>query len=203
MDDWGEWCSNLHEIDAIMKKRSKHLLRIAMAEQSFMEAGAMIDHILLNNLDSTGHLYSSCVVGAVVCYCRPFVGANGLGSLSEKVFGDFSDSESPVSYSKMHSDLLTARNKLCPHLDLQYGEAEFHARHYKENPGQIVLWLRSDGFSIRTTHTDLPPRRLEFAKKVITFQLARTDKQSKAIISSMLNEPGIQLGFHIFEPNVL
>lgn len=60
---------------------SKHFLRCALAEQAFLEADAMIDHVLKNQFPKDSHLYQACVAGIVTSYCRPFTAGQGLGNL--------------------------------------------------------------------------------------------------------------------------
>jgi hypothetical protein len=182
-----------------MKDRSKYLLRIAMADQAFKEADAMADHILSSKLDPGGHLYFACVAGVVTCYCRPFMSAQGLGPLP-KDFEDFTASESPSDYARMHSDMLVARDKLQAHFDFHYGEAEFHGQRYMLHPGEVELYLGTDGYEIRTNHTILPPQRIEFARKLIEFQQARIQKQLTDFAISMLEETGGKLGSYVFVP---
>jgi hypothetical protein len=182
-----------------MKDRSKYLLRIAMADQAFKEADAMATHILSSKPDPEDHLYYACIAGLVICYCRPFKSAQGLGSLP-KDFEDFTTSESPQDYARMHSDMFVARDKLQAHFDLHYGEAEFHAQRYTLHPGEVELYLGPDGYGVQTNHTILPPHRVEFSRKLVAFQQARIKKQLTDFAISMLKETGGKRGSYVFVP---
>jgi hypothetical protein len=183
---------------AELNKRAKYLLRLGLAEQAFLEAEAMIDHVIQNRLDPSGHLYFACVAGIVVSYCRPFRSANGLGDLPKNL-QDFQDSEDPKTFSEVHSNLVAARDKVAGHHDADFAEAQFQEKRLSVHPGQVTILFGEKGYGIETNVRNLSPTAVGVAKRLIAFQLRRVRALQTEFVISVLKETRAQYPFIVFQ----
>ncbi|WP_414664846.1 hypothetical protein [Horticoccus sp. 23ND18S-11] len=182
-----------------MKDRSKHFLRLALANQAMREADAMASHIMTTKIAPGSDLYHAAVAGMVTSYCRPFMSATGLGPLSSE-FGRFKDAPHPKSYTQLHLDLFTARDKIAAHFDLEYGEGQFHQKKYTLHPGEVELTLERHRFGVSTNHTTLGPDSIGFIRLLIAFQMKRIDAAQATFAISIAKEANGRLGAYVFTP---
>ena len=182
-----------------MKDRSKHFLRLALADQAFREADAIAEHLLVTNIEPGSHLYHAGVAGLATSYCRPFMSATGLGPISPE-FGVFKNFEDPAFFAQVHLDLFTARDKIAAHFDLEYGEGEFHQKKYSLHPGEVELRLERKIFIVSTNHTTLPQQRVADARMLIALQLKRVLNAQSDFAISIIKQTGGRLGSYIFAP---
>ena len=182
-----------------MKDRSKQLLRLSLADQSFREADAIAEHLLSTNIEPGSHLYHAGITGLVTSYCRPFMSASGLGRLAPD-FEVFSNTEDAAFFTQVHIDISTARDKLAAHFDLEYGVEEYQKKRYTLHPGEVELELGPKGFAARTNHTTLPPERIRHIRMLISLQLQRVQKGLSDFAISILKETNGKLGSYVFVP---
>jgi hypothetical protein len=181
-----------------MKGRSKHFLRLALAEQAFLEADAMAEHILANKFATDSHLYQACVAGLVTSYTRPFTESEGLGRLPKDI-DDFTGSADSTTLDRTHTELMLGRNKVLAHFDLKYGEAKFQAGEYHTHPGDVVLCLHDKGFDIQTQLFVLLPAALIASRQLIAHQRAKIQKLQSDFAIEVLKSTRGQLGNYVFK----
>lgn len=181
-----------------MKGRSKHFLRLALAEQAFLEADAMAEHIFANKFDPNSHIYQACVAGLVTSYTRPFTEGEGLGRLP-KDFDEFKDSADPATLARTHQELMLGRNKILAHFDLKYGEAKFQAGEYHTHPGDVVLHLHDKGFDIQTQLFVLIPAAINAARQLIAHQRSKILKLQSDFAIEVLKSTHGQLGYYVLQ----
>ncbi len=155
-----------------MKTSEKELLRWALADHAFREADALAKHILDSKMEPGTHLFSACVAGVVVSYCRPFMGAEGLGPLPLEM-RQFTGEKFEPMLMRTHETLFEARNKLVAHFDRLHGEERFKNGEYHFSPSEVIFDLRSVGTEVTTTGTHLHPVLLEHAHGLFLFQMER------------------------------
>lgn len=181
-----------------MKGRSKHFLRLALAEQAFLEADAMAEHILANKFEHNSHIYQACVAGLVTSYTRPFTECEGLGRLP-KDFDDFTGSPDPASLDRTHKELMLGRNKILAHFDLKHGEAKFQAGEYHTHPGDVVLCLHDKGFDIQTQLFVLLPAAIIASRQLVAHQRAKIQKLQSDFAIEVLKFTGGKLGYYVLK----
>lgn len=181
------------EIPQSLQPQLKSFLRLALAEHAFLEADAMVEHLLIEDISPFSHLYHACIAAIVSSYCRPFMEATGLGPLPSK-FKAFNDHNNSELLNVTHEQLFTARNKLFAHFDLQYGDSEHRESRYALHPGEVVLSLEREGYTIQTNVTIFPPERVADTKELLKYQIERVKKDQSQFVISLLKEtqrPGL------------
>ena len=177
----------------------KALLRFAMAEQAFLEAKAMANHLLSAKMQDGSHLYQACVTGMATSYCRPFTAAEGLGKLPAD-FETFDDSASPAKFSEWHHHMLVGRNKFLAHFDLKFGIEKFTEGQYQDHPGKIILELCADGYNIRTNSTTMRPEVIQYFVELIDYQIKKLQEHQNKLIIAMIKEYGFKPGSYVVTP---
>jgi len=168
--------------------RTRLVLRLALAIQSFREADAMAEIILSSKLEPGSHGYHGSVTGLAVSYCRPFMQADGLGSI-HKDFESFSEAGKDATvFEAIHQDILTFRNRIAAHHDLEYADGEFQKKNLPHDPSSFVLKLGRKDYAVGSKHTTLPPWRIGEAQKLLTFQIARAQQALSSVVISIAKE---------------
>ena len=159
------------------------ILRFALADHAFREALAMTQHLLETKIDANSHLCSCAMAGIAVCYCRPFMRADGLGPLPD-AYRDFPTPE----LKRIHETVFEARNKLTAHLDVMH-VAGLHAQGVIQNhPGEVKVHLTMEGAFFETTATYLHPDRLPEVKALCEFQMGRMNEVMGGISVELLKQ---------------
>lgn len=178
--DVGEIPSGLINLSQEMSFTEKEILRFALADHAFREARALTQHLLSTPGDHASHLCSGSLAGIAVCYCRPFMAANGLGSLPDE-FRKFPSQE----LERIHDTVFEARNKLTAHMDVIH-VAGLHTKGAVQNhPGEVAVHLTEQGAIFETTATYLHPDRLPAILSLCEFQMER--------VGGLLGQAGAEL----------
>lgn len=180
-------------------KKWKNILRLALAEQAFLEAKAMTDSLLKECPDPGSHLYNSCIAGLAISYARPFTSSQGLGSLPAE-FEKFSGIKNEINIESIHKDLIILRNKIAAHVDLPYANVAFQKGQYKLNPNEIKIQLTLAGVIVETNHTTLPKHRLAITAELFAIQGERTSEKIAEFGVELLKRDK-KLGSYIFKVN--
>ncbi len=129
------------------EKQLKMFKRLMLGKLCFQRAAALAEHMLKTRPEPLGLVYSPMVTGIVGTYMRPFMSANGLGSLPP----EFEKLPTPI-LQEYHDHVKEARHKLHAHHDLL--SAATFTIESGEQP--LCMKVRFDGTSTLALQPDLP-----------------------------------------------
>ena len=170
-----------------MKPWEKNLLRFALADHAFREADALAEHIIEFKSPADSHLMSAALTGVVVCYCRPFVSATGLGPLPQSM-QEFTGVKEEKALRAAHDTLFEARHRMAAHFDRTHSEAQHKAGVLPLAPSEVVIDLQRHGFVVSTNAAYLNPEMLPAARTLFTFQMKRVTEHLGVFAVELLKE---------------
>ncbi len=178
--------------------------RLDLAAVSFRECKAVTEQAMKVRLTKlTGALYSGCVAGAITTYTRPFMAAEGLGSLNKKYSVGFENEE----MQSTHDDLIKNRNTIFAHRDL------VAAKSFVLKPGSHPVTYESriiispspsgKGASIKSVPAllYLDESSLPGIIELCDFQIARASKEVRALLKDMAGEKVYRPGLYVVGDN--
>ena len=180
-----------------MKASDKELLRYALADHAFREADALAQHIIESKFSPDSHVVSAALAGVVVCYCRPFMSATGLGPLPQAM-QRFDGEKEEVGLRTIHEHLMEARHKLAAHFDRDYSEEKHKSGVLLLPPSEVTVELKREGFVVATNAAYMNPDGLPMARALFAFQMERVKARLGSIAVAMLSEHK-KLGKFVFK----
>ena len=170
-----------------MKPWEKDLLRFALADHAFQEADALAAHIIESKLAPDSHLLSASIAGVVVCYCRPFMSASGLGPLP-KSMAEFSNEKGGKLLLAAHNMIIEARQKFAAHFDRTFCEEQHAAGILPLSPSEVRVDLERKGFTVSTHSSYLNPNNVPLLRILFGIQQKRVKSRLGAIAVELLKE---------------
>lgn len=108
-------------VDIVRRNKNLELHRVAVAARDIGCAKDGFNAIISLDSNPADHMYQVLLFGAVISYCRPFIGSEGLGKSSTK-WTRFDDRK----IKNLHTDLLSYRNSTVAHSDIDNNQLHIY-----------------------------------------------------------------------------
>lgn len=156
----------------------KQIKRLIYASDSFQQIEALIKHMESpdTNIDET--LYSAIISSVVTTYAVNFNQSDGVGPLP-KMYERFSD----PSIKDAHENLLSARNQLYAHRDINSTKGR------TDKAYKIEVWLQDGLLLQRPYMIDISYGKLPAIKALIKYQRSRLQTDLDAKLARIV-DPG-------------
>lgn len=174
------------------------LLRWALADHAFREADALALHVIEQKIPPGTHMFSACIAGIAVSYCRPFLESEGLGPLP-KAMKQFKGETYSTLLENTHNVLMEARHKFAAHFERTHAERLHQDGAYQFSPSEIIVELAPVGSTITTVCNHINPVLLEHARGLFLFQMERVAARLGKFGLELLAEKRGQFGRFTFK----
>jgi hypothetical protein len=179
--------------------KQKEFLRWVLAESAFKEANSLTVHVMQNKFPPTEALYSACMTGIATAYCRPFMGANGMGALPKEIknLGNFPGERLGREFKIVHEMLVETRTKIGGHFDRVFHE-QLHAKGgVSKSSTELIVTLKPTGSFTEVRGIAMDPDNLEFVHGLCLLQIQRAADKVKDFAKELLVEKEGEFGTYL------
>jgi len=179
----------------------KELLRWALAEHAFQEADSLAQYIVEAKIESGSHLYAACIAGVASCYCRPFLGAGGLGSLPPEMknLTQFQGIQHERLLRQVHQMLFDIRNKISTHFDQVFNEQLHQKGAVKDSPSEVIFEISGHGqHTVVVNTTNIDPKILTAVHGLCLLQKERVSRKLAEFGAEILLDNNGRFGRYVF-----
>jgi hypothetical protein len=172
----------------IHHKRTLH--RLTLAQTAFRQAKKLCEHLDKLNLEPYDEMASSMMSGIVVCYVRPFLRNDGIGSLPKK----YSTFENSSPFKKIHDILMEARHWVYAHRDNINAPNLAGGNVAEDVVGEVIMTLKKDGYSVSINEPQISSKQLKNFIALCSFQHNRINEDVGDLIIYLMEKYHIREG---------